>query len=125
MPLLLGYAGEIGTPDRTFACNLRVRSAALYTLSYGSVEKWCAGAVLPRLPPQCRCGDLLVIYRRVMLRDAAMSGGPGWIRTINLPIQSRALHWLSYRARNGADYRCCPGLISFTGRVHGCSAKPA
>ena len=29
---------------------------------------------------------------------AAMSGGPGWIRTINLPIQSRALCWLSYRA---------------------------
>ena len=27
-----------------------------------------------------------------------MSGGPGWIRTINLPIQSRALFWLSYRA---------------------------
>ena len=27
-----------------------------------------------------------------------MSGGPGWIRTINLPIQSRALCWLSYRA---------------------------
>ena len=28
---------EIGTPGRTLACNLRVRSAALYTLSYGSV----------------------------------------------------------------------------------------
>ena len=27
-----------------------------------------------------------------------MSGGPGWIRTINLPIQSRALRWLSYGA---------------------------
>ena len=27
-----------------------------------------------------------------------MSDGPGWIRTINLPIQSRALCWLSYRA---------------------------
>ena len=40
----------------------------LYTLSCGSVEKWCAGAVLPRLPPQCRCGDLLLIYRRMMPR---------------------------------------------------------
>ena len=29
-------------------------------LSYGSLLKWCAGAVLPRLPPQCRCGDLLI-----------------------------------------------------------------
>ena len=37
-------------------------------LSYGSLLKWCAGAVLPRLPPQCRCGDLLLIYRRVMPR---------------------------------------------------------
>src|SRR5436305_13478657 len=30
---------EIGTPGTTLACNLRVRSAALYTLSYGSVER--------------------------------------------------------------------------------------
>lgn len=29
-----------GTPGRTFASSLRVRSAALYTLSYGSM-KWC------------------------------------------------------------------------------------
>lgn len=34
----LRRGNEIGTPDRTFACNLRVRSAALFTLSYGSVE---------------------------------------------------------------------------------------
>lgn len=27
-----------------------------------------------------------------------MSGGLGWIRTINLPIQRRALCWLSYKA---------------------------
>ena len=103
-----------------------------------------------------------------------MSGGLGWIRTINLPIQSRALCWLSYKAlkwsetpvlhrvraslrsaastssaclagsgetsgictrhdgfhragccsyimvsiENGSGYRCCPGLISFTRRVH-------
>ena len=68
LPLLLGYAGDEwlnGAPDRTFAYNLRVRSAVLYTLSYGSVNKWCARAVLPRLPPQCQCGDLLLIYRRV------------------------------------------------------------
>ena len=30
---------EIGTPGRTLACNLRVRSAALHTLSYGSVKR--------------------------------------------------------------------------------------
>ena len=42
----LGYAGKMsGAPGRDFACNLRVRSAVLYTLSYGSVMKWCAGAV--------------------------------------------------------------------------------
>jgi hypothetical protein len=38
----------------------------LYILSYGSIEKWCARAVLPRLPPQCQCGDLLLIYQRIM-----------------------------------------------------------
>ena len=67
-----------------------------------------------------------------------MSGGPGWIRTINLPIQSRALHWLSYRAtirqpelhrsladtsgvrrfqrfggiENGRAPRCCPEYLA-------------
>ena len=43
--------------------------------------------------PQCRCDDLLLIYRRVwpcVLRGDE-SGSPGWIRAINLPIQSRAL----------------------------------
>ncbi len=32
------YATLIGTPGRTFASSLRVRSAVLYTLSYGSIE---------------------------------------------------------------------------------------
>lgn len=30
-----------------------------------------------------------MIYRRVVLHDAAMSGSPGWIRTINLPIRDQ------------------------------------
>jgi hypothetical protein len=30
---------KIGTPGRDFACNLRVRSAALWTLSYGSMKR--------------------------------------------------------------------------------------
>ena len=65
-PLRWATPGKIGngTPDRNFACNLRVRSAALYTLSYGS---WLSNCL-------------------------------GWIRTINLPIQRRALCWLSYKA---------------------------
>ncbi len=29
----------MGTPGRNFACNLRVRSAALWILSYGSIER--------------------------------------------------------------------------------------
>ena len=38
-PLLVGLHGEVsGAPGRNFACNLRVRSAALYILSYGSVK---------------------------------------------------------------------------------------
>src|SRR5207302_3467084 len=37
-PLLVGLHGEKnGAPGRNFARNLRVRSAALYTLSYGSI----------------------------------------------------------------------------------------
>ena len=57
----MGYAGKMnGALGRNFARNLRVRSAVLYTLSYESVMKWCAVAVLPRLPPQCRCGDRLL-----------------------------------------------------------------
>ena len=36
----LTFLDERGTPGRTFASNLRVRSAALYTLSYGSIG-WC------------------------------------------------------------------------------------
>ena len=47
VPLLLGYAGETGTPGRNLACNLRVRSAALYTLSYGSVENGAPGRFRP------------------------------------------------------------------------------
>ena len=38
-------------------------------------------------------------------------GGPGWTRTINLPSQSRALHWLSYGAKRSAN-RTCAGLAS-------------
>ena len=30
--------GKSGAPGRNFARNLRVRSAVLYTLSYGSIE---------------------------------------------------------------------------------------
>jgi hypothetical protein len=36
VPLRWATRGEIGTPGRNLACNLRVRSAALYRLSYGS-----------------------------------------------------------------------------------------
>ena len=59
-------------------------------LSYGSLLKWCAGAVLPRLPPQCRCGDLLVFYRRMMPRDE--DGDERWhsaknsFKAIGLPL---------------------------------------
>jgi hypothetical protein len=67
-------------------------------LSYGSFRKWCAEVVLPRLSLQCQCGDLLLIYRRVMPRLLRGNECAGWICTTNLTIQSRALRWLSYRA---------------------------
>src|SRR2546428_470658 len=35
--------GKSGAPGRSFACNLRVRSAALYTLSHGSFENDAPG----------------------------------------------------------------------------------
>ena len=69
MPLLLGYAGEkMVLPVGIAPTTRRFEAGRSDLLSYGSLLKWCAGAVLPRLPPQCRCGDLLVIYRRVMPR---------------------------------------------------------
>jgi hypothetical protein len=34
----MSYDRMTVTPGRNFACNLRVRSAALYILSYGSVK---------------------------------------------------------------------------------------
>ena len=62
-------------------------------------------------------------------RDAArvrgVSGGPGWIRTINLPIQCRTLRWLSYRAvkwsrlpvlpRSGLVYKTSAWLLCQAG----------
>ena len=69
VPLLLGYAGEkMVLPVGIAPTTRRFEAGRSVLLSYGSFKKWCAGAVLPRLPPQCRCGDLLLIYRRVMPR---------------------------------------------------------
>lgn len=91
VPLLLGYAGDNGgTPGRTFAYNLRVRSAALSTLSYGSIDKWCAGAVLPRLPPQCQCGDLLLSYRRVRLAAPdGLAPSTSWVKARRSAVEPR------------------------------------
>ena len=66
VPLLLGYAGEkMVLPVGIAPTTRRFEAGRSDLLSYGSLLKWCAGTVLPRLPPQCRCGDLLLIYRRV------------------------------------------------------------
>ena len=62
--------------------------------------KWCAWMVLPHLPPQCRCGDLLLSYRRVEMMGAgtacsehilSWNGNPGWTCTTSLLGQSQAL----------------------------------
>ena len=92
----MGYAGEYAKkvlPVGFAPTTRRFEAGRSDLLSYGSLLKWCAGTVLPRLPPQCRCGDLLIDLpaRECRVLCAAMSGGPGRIRTINLPIQSRAL----------------------------------
>src|SRR5678815_3577910 len=50
LPLHWATPGKMrGAPGRSFACNLRVRSAARYTLRHGSFENWYAGTVPPRL----------------------------------------------------------------------------
>ena len=52
------HGEESGTPGRNFACNLRVRSAALYTLSYGSIENGAPG----RFRPVCLLSVSEAIY---------------------------------------------------------------
>ena len=58
VPLLLGYMGKSGAPGRNFARNLRVRSAALYTLNYGSIENGAPG----RFRPVCLLSVSEAIY---------------------------------------------------------------
>ena len=50
--------GKSGAPGRIFACYLRVRSAALYTLSYGSIENGAPG----RFRPVCLLSVSEAIY---------------------------------------------------------------
>src|SRR6187402_2166292 len=60
LPLHWATPGKMnGAPGRNFACNLRVRSAVLYTLSYGSVmEKWRPWMDLHHQPPDPKSGAL-------------------------------------------------------------------
>ena len=72
-----------GLRDRCIAAMLATQSGSQWSCSTS------CGCSSVRLPTG---GGTLVRF------DFHEIGGPGWIRTINLPIQSRALCWLSYRA---------------------------
>jgi hypothetical protein len=101
-PLLVGLHGEVsGAPGRNFACNLRVRSAALYILRYGSLN-WrkpegmlpmclrrticfrnspgTVDGACPRRPPGWPSASL---SRSARLSGSASrkNGRSGWIRT--------------------------------------------
>lgn len=77
-----------GLRDRCIAAMLATRSRSQWSCSTS------CGCSSVRFPTG---GGTLVRF------DFHESGGPGWIRTINLPSQNRALFYLSYRAtRNGS-----------------------
>lgn len=77
LPLHWATPGKVsGAPGRNFACNLRVRSAALYTLSYGSVIEMGrpAGAAPARRSSQDRM--LAVTSRPPFESDPATGAAP-------------------------------------------------
>jgi hypothetical protein len=86
-PLLLGYAGERGWhSQQDFAA-----PAAGPNLLRTALK--CAIAHSARLqPPRSKRGALYMELRE------QKNGSPGWVRTTNLPVQSRMLHELSYGA---------------------------
>ena len=96
MPLHWATPGKNGTPGRNLACNLRVRSAALYTLSYGSIEEWCAGAMKVERTPGLAPGKIGFAIRR--LDDFGIA---------------RILE-------SGEVDGCCPRSAIFTGSNAGC-----
>lgn len=74
----------MGTPGRISALNLRVRSAALYTLSYGSMN-WCPWQ---DSHPHWTASEAVV---SALDYKGMKFGNPGWTRIINAALQRRML----------------------------------
>ncbi len=67
----LAFHDEAGTPGRTFAYNLRVRSAVLYTLSYGSMIIDARGGSCTRTVPGLNRPSLLLDYTGIKVVSPA------------------------------------------------------
>ena len=94
VPLLLGYAGEkMVLPVGIAPTTRRFEAGRSDLLSYGSFVEMVrrGGSAPPASAMSVRRSAIDLPARECRALCAAMSGGPGWIRTINLPIQSRAL----------------------------------
>ena len=94
----MGYMGKSGAPGRNFACNLRVRSAVLYTLSYGSVVE------------MVRRGGSAPPASAMSVRRSAIDLPARWCRTPDLhrdcPRSERGASAVGLVRRNG-----CPASI--------------
>lgn len=113
------HSSKAGTPGRTFACNLRVRSAALYTLSYGSMRnrtrKECAMVELPHRPPSCQDGALLLSCWRKMKFQPGQAYDRNWTRDPDLHWVNRICRPVARliclsRGRDGGNWGDQPGL---------------
>ena len=161
--------GQNGPGGRTRTRTERGLSSLPLRWATPGKRKWYSRKEFRLQPPRSNRGALYV-----ELQEPLKNGRLGWIRTINLPIQRRALYKLSYKANiwtrtpdshrvnrfcrpmvrrlylergnewgdqwdlhptrrfpqnrmlllhhglhnKSSGYRCCPGLVSFTRRVH-------
>ena len=82
-----------GAPGRNFACNLRVRSAVLYTLSYRSVESWQPRMDSHHQPPDSKSGALLVELQGYDPPTGVAPISRRYQRRASLPTLWRNLKW--------------------------------
>ncbi len=100
---------ETGAPCRIFTCIAGFRRAALYNLSYRSIEEWSPTPVLRRVSPGPKPGGLL--------SSSWEFGGARPVCTVNLLRVGQVLHWIELwlhemATRTGA----APAISALTGR---------
>ena len=92
--LRLAWTTKDGPGGRTRTRTERgLSSLPLRWATPGKLEKWSSRQEFRLQPPRSKRGALYV-----ELQERVKNGCLGWIRTINLPIQRRALCKLSYKA---------------------------